>query len=733
MPSPTEILKKELEEELKLSSEDLRSHAWYHGPLSRQEAEGLLQKDGDFLIRDSLSSPGDYVLSCVSSKMVLHFKIIAVSLRPRRGIARTLYQLEQDQFDNIPALVRSYVGDKRAVSESSMAVIENPVNRNLPLSLPRERQEAQKANKENRRSLQVTDNSLLRTKDRFGSQPGNLDILKEIPLQSAQSDSNLLSAITAETSGSPEDTSTIPLSPIFRTGSDPVLRSKLQSTQPLDCDGNNALRGSDSQLHSKAPPKPIRAPSLLLPDPPDGMDTYCELVPRVPETSRRYVDTLKVEERWKNRARATETTFGFLDSDKSPDVIQSGKGHFELDNSKSPKPLYAEVAKAKLVHREVDKSRTVISESNKHKQVHSPEERPKVEHSRAEHLSQPHHKPRLSKMDHVILENAECEDGFIRPQIQTVTSFNPKTFQSILLPPENKPLEPHALRKLKEIVSQRDCRESALHILREDCQEIRIWGVTKEQQRSMGMKSGLELLTLPYGQQLRRDLLERHHLLSLGVAVDILGCTGAVTERAHTLHRIIHLAIELKDFAGDLFGFSAVMKALTLPQVARLELTWQALRQTHTDSAIAFHKQLKPALREMEECMSLPSPTNIVVPYILPVLKALEGEDDWGGPVEESCGRLLRVLQAARTYAANEETYHNNAENKLTGFVPQPELREAFQTEFSLRMFWGTKGATVEQSERYKKFHQILNVLSQKLEPETQRSRLASSIYGTAY
>lgn len=29
-------LKKELEEELKLSTDDLRSHAWYHGPITRE-------------------------------------------------------------------------------------------------------------------------------------------------------------------------------------------------------------------------------------------------------------------------------------------------------------------------------------------------------------------------------------------------------------------------------------------------------------------------------------------------------------------------------------------------------------------------------------------------------------------------------------------------------------------------------------------------------------------------
>lgn len=36
MESSPEKLKKELEEELQLSSEDLRSHAWYHGRIPRQ-------------------------------------------------------------------------------------------------------------------------------------------------------------------------------------------------------------------------------------------------------------------------------------------------------------------------------------------------------------------------------------------------------------------------------------------------------------------------------------------------------------------------------------------------------------------------------------------------------------------------------------------------------------------------------------------------------------------------
>lgn len=41
-------------------------------------------------------------------------------------------------------------------------------------------------------------------------------------------------------------------------------------------------------------------------------------------------------------------------------------------------------------------------------------------------------------------------------------------------------------------------------------QVARILGVTKEMQRLMGVSSGMELLTLPHGHQLRLDLLERY-------------------------------------------------------------------------------------------------------------------------------------------------------------------------------------------------------------------------------
>ncbi|XP_030052732.1 SH2 domain-containing protein 3A isoform X2 [Microcaecilia unicolor] len=503
MESMKEQLKKELEEELKLSSEELRSHAWYHGPLPRKEAEVLLQFDGHFLIRDSRSSPGDYVLTCQFREKPLHFKIIRVLLRPKKEYSRTLFQFEQEQFDNIPALVRFYVGNRKLISEETEAVITDPITRAVPLRWLEERYRNSSYTSTEPTRKQIlragtpggtSDSALLRSKEKSGSHPANLDTVgKRPPLQSAQSDSNLLTG-NLDTPTAEEQTAPPP-SPLFRTGSDPLLRPNT-SKHNICSEGGAPLRGSDGQLHSKAPPKPLRVPSLMLTEPLENVETertYCELIPKVPTSAWSYVDRLRTEEKWKSRARVTETTFGFLDTESS----------------------YVPPT-----------SCSQVSED---------------------------------------LKNDGHE--FVRPQIETVSSFKPKSFKSLLLSPENKPLDSGALTVLKDIFTQSDCRTTALHILQEDCKVIRVCGVSPEQQMMMGVTSGLELITLPHGHQLRKDLLERHHLIALGIVVDILGCTGTVAERAATLHKIIELALELKASVGDLFAFSAVMKALEFPQV----------------------------------------------------------------------------------------------------------------------------------------------------------------------
>ncbi|GAA6221635.1 breast cancer anti-estrogen resistance protein 3-like [Lates japonicus] len=665
-----DLLKRELEEELKLSTEDPRSHAWYHGPLTREAAESLFERDGDFLVRDSSSAPGDYILSCFWKNGPMHFKIIRVVLRPKKGYSRELFQFEEDRFDNVPALIRFYVGGRRPISQASGAVIFHPITRTLPLRAIVE-QHAEPKNSSSssrgaggekhtatnkRRSLSSTDtlqvnNPLLRS----GSQPANLENVGRRPsLQSAQSDSNLRTGVPQTTQS--EDTSPAPISPVFRTGSEPLLSPRPRHTRPSHPGGGVTLRGSDGQLHPRAPPKPLRVSAVFpntMPPPPTDSDEdpssfYTELVVQLPQSRRKgHVDRLRAEEKWQSRARLTETSFGFLEAQKS-----EVSPHLPFDKALQGKA------------------------------------------------------------------EEEVEDWhFERPHMESRSCFQLDEFESLLLPENNRPLDPNVLLALKELFNRSDVNTTALHMLSVDCQVARIVGVTDEQKRIMGVESGLELVTLPHGHQLRQDLLERHHVIALGVAVDILGCTGTVSQRATVLHKFISLAQALKEHAHNLYSFSAVMKGLEMPQVERLQMTWRALRRNHTESAVLYEKKLKPFMNSLSEGDDSVVQGPVAMPHLVPLLMVMEGED----PVENSdrgCELLYDVLQSARSAALHAKDYQKHAHTLLTGgWEPIPELVEAVRTEFALRLLWGQTGAAADRQERYEKFDKILCVLSDKLEP----------------
>ncbi|XP_051560094.1 breast cancer anti-estrogen resistance protein 3 homolog isoform X1 [Myxocyprinus asiaticus] len=655
-------VKKELEEELKLNPEDLRSHAWYHGQLSREGAEQLLCRDGDFLVRDSSSSASDYVLSCMWNNQQVHFKIIKVVLRPKQGYSRELFQFEHDQFDNIPALIRFHVGGRRPISTSSGAVIFHPITRTLPLRIISERQAEKSSSSSNwsrgqskRRSLSSSQKDALLVNNillRSGSQPANLETVGRPCLQSAQSDSNLRTGVP-QTSSSQESSPAL-ISPVFRTGSEPLLSHAATScTTRLSQSGlgGSPLRGSDGQLHSQAPPKPLRISILFPPTPtvseadPGGL--YGELVPQVPVTMlpKGHAARLRAQEKWTSRARLTETSFGFLEAQKLEEERRS---------------------------RETETG--TVEDTDWH---------------------------------------------FERPQTETTSCFRLEDFRSLLLPENNRPLDQSALLKVKDLLTRTDARTTALHMLSVNCQVARVTGVTVEQKRIMGVETGLELITLPHGGQLRQDLLERHHVMALGIAVDLLGCTGTVCQRATVLHKIIQLAQELRFTTHDLYAFSAVMKALEMPQVVRLEMTWRALRQNHTDSAVTFEKSLKPFMKSLNEGDDSVVSGPLSLPHMVPLLSLMEGEQDIVESTDRGCQLLYNLLQSARNAAlhANDCTLH--AHSMLSaGWEPIPELLEAFQTEFALRLFWGQTGAKAERKERYTKFDRILTVLSHKLEPD---------------
>uniref|UniRef100_A0A7N9ASE8 Breast cancer anti-estrogen resistance protein 3-like n=1 Tax=Mastacembelus armatus TaxID=205130 RepID=A0A7N9ASE8_9TELE len=654
---PSEKLRRELEEELKMNCEDPRSHAWYHGAIPRQVAENLVQRDGDFLIRDSLSSPGCYVLTCQWRNAAQHFKINKKVVMLNEAYSRVEYWLEREGFDNVPALIRYYVGNRKPVSQVVGAIIFQPINRGLPLrcleekyGIPSSHREAgsmaQERRSQKRLSLNITnghDNGMgrgsqLRLKDRCGSQPASLNQVPERrrPLKAHQSESFL-----------------------------PIGKKKTHSDSHViaaSMSADQTIRGSDSQLCPKPPPKPSKMLQARLPRSP------C-LQPLVPPSSS------------SSNTGSSSTSHRLT----APPPESTG-----VETPASP---WSSGALENTSEEEEDDGGREEEDGQKDKW------------------------------------REKESSGFHRPVIETESTFRPAEFGSRLLPPENKPLEMVVLKRAKELLLKHNHHSIARHLLMADCQVARILGVTPELKGQMGVSSGLELVTLPHGCQLRLDLMERHHTMAIGVAVDILGCTGSVEERASTLNRIILVALELKDTVGDLFAFTALMKALDLPQISRLEETWTTLRRNYTQTAISYEKTLKPFYKSLYEGTASCPPV-VCVPLLLPLLTLMErpsitpeGPELWETS-DQGCDIMLRHLEAARDVARNTQTYTNNAQKILQGFQCDNDLLEVFKTDFHLRLLWGSRGASVNQSDRYSKFNLILTALSRKLEPTPKTQTL---------
>uniref|UniRef100_A0A3B3CVQ7 SH2 domain containing 3Ca n=2 Tax=Oryzias melastigma TaxID=30732 RepID=A0A3B3CVQ7_ORYME len=674
LESPPEKLRKELEEELKLSPADIRSHGWYHGHIPQEVSESLVVRNGDFLVHDSLTNMGDFILTCRWDNEVLHFKINKVLVKSNE--TKVQYMLESDCFDSVQELVRFYVGQRKPLSQSCAAHIYCPVSRTLPLRYL-EATFALASSKHGSAYSPSTQRGA-HIKRRSVTMTDGLTTEKMIP----HSDSD---------SPSPVETPVAPPEPNLES----VPRSSPSTVHHHKDAMRNCAMSMDQIQEFRCPLSPVGE------------------IPLSPAHSAIA------------RQRAFSSGRALAVVPPSPVMRRSSDPQLSPSASSSPPELPTHTSQS---------ANSSPAHHSSH-QSHSSETAGSYCDLRP-CASGPPKPPTKSYVERLRVEERrkqevkEEEGTFSSPQVETASSFRPARYESHLLPAENKPLEMSVLKKVKELLAEVDARTAAKHITMYDCKVARILGVTSEVQRMMGVSSGLELLTLPHGHQLRLDLLERFFTMSIMMAVDLLGCTGSTEERAALLHKTIQLAAELKNNLGNMFGFAAVMRALELPQISRLEQTWVTLRQRHTEGAILYEKKLKPFMKNMNDGKESSALSNTTFPHILPVLSLLErgmavGEvlEPWES-TEVGVDVVMYHLEAARTIAHHGEIYRTNAESKLQGLQERPELDEIFQTEFQMRLLWGCRGSEGSQSERYEKFDKVLTALSHKLEPPARHSEL---------
>ncbi|KAK3539562.1 hypothetical protein QTP70_010234 [Hemibagrus guttatus] len=719
MDGVSEKLRRELEEELKQCGEEPHSHAWYHGAIPRQVAENLVQRDGDFLIRDSLSSPGNYVLTCQWKNSPQHFKINKMVVVMNEAYSRVQYLFEKEGFDSIPALVRYYVGNREPVSEVVGAIIFQPINRTLPLRSLEEkygvgcvRAESGHRERKNqsckRLSLnimngQVPDHTLgrgnlLSNREKCGSQPACLNHVQERrrPLKTHQSESFLPLGSRPQAQIRHMEAQSSPKSPVFRTGSEPALSPTVPRKMAFETQAGEAIRGSDSQLCPKPPPKPSKVPSIRHPQSP-----YVAPVPPVKPQ--------------KHRPSTPQQSVSPVSPDISYyELSPCSPGEWERISTSN-----GYVERLKVEEKRISGGSTKLDRSSYHNAIEA-----------LQNSSEEEDKEQEEEQRQVRQSGAKKVRGFRRPVFEMVSAFRPGETEFRLLPSENKPLEMSVLKRAKELLVSKDPKTIAKHILQADCEVARILNVSDEMKCQMGVTSGLELVTLPHGMQLRQDLMERHNTMAIGVAVDILGCTGSLEERAATLNRIILVAQELKDSMGDLYAFSSIMKALDMPQITRLDHTWTTLRRNYTQTAILYEKSLKPFYKRLYGGNAEVPLSSTTVPLLMPLLTLMErpavsfeGMELWESN-DQGCEIMLRHLEEARAIARNADTYTYNAKRVLQDFSPDEDMLEILKTDFQLRLLWGSRGAGVNQTERHDKFKLILTALSRKLEPPVKQTEL---------
>ncbi|KAL4218805.1 SH3/SH2 adaptor [Mactra antiquata] len=800
-----EKLQHDLLTELQGDPSDLKSKAWYHGSVSRQRAESLVTKNGDFLVRDCISQPGDFVLTCCWKGGPLHFVINSsvIDQGPQK-LPKVTYHFEATHFNSVQDLIQFYMDECKQITEITGAVITTPIARCMPLTfydnkygtsvalsnVPGTYCVIKSANSSSpsasmmNQPPQTLHNSPQRTPgasprtsphgtpgvsphgsprtdkrsrfvERSGSQPLLTvnDVPVYVPQQMDRSDSlptmpGIYRQITPtkETAAPLEDSgiykvvnpastnsanSTAPSGPPHyihqRSGSAPLLTPGFQVTQHFDyLTPPQTLNpaSSDSDLHKAPPPKPSRIPSVKYKKKPMVAIRNKALYE---DDYRDYSDYSQVtsEPSWLKSQSANQNeehkkTTNQMHGDK---VYDNNFNNISQSNSPMTGSDVNQNLSVKSDNRKISETQFNILDGHDYSDVPAfplelniyKADRQKNQASTGNQNSQ------IKSGD---TQNATQNMQYSKlkiPKIEREPSFNLNSYVSTLLPNENKLLEPSTLLTVRETLLKTDAKLLARYLTKVDLEVLK---VTNSEDLGMKVFSGLELITLPQGKQLRQDMLERIFCLKSFIMVMILMCPKVI-DRSAMLSQWIQIAMELRGTLGNLFGFENVMDSLMSEQIQRLRDTWMVLRQSHTSSAFLFDTKLKSAYRTLHDGSGTLPIQDICIPGINPIVQLLERTPDdqsylpWETTdINNGLDIMLIHLDLARIVTAQCGVYKVAGNSIIKDLEIDTQKSEMFQTEFLLRFLWGHKGAGVDRTERHHKFTMLLTAYSEKIEKE---------------
>ncbi len=602
--------------------QELRKYLWYHGNILRHQAEASVQRDGDFLVRDSISQPGDFVLTCYWRGAPLHFVINRTEVKTKDGKIKVQYQFEENLFDRVSELITFYISNKKAISEMSGAVISTPVHKTMFVERERSDQRHPGQPKSCPMSPIMMNSGWYvhghtgSTSPRGSPKPSPLVSPNTTPTHSPQMQRKANFIVD-----DPGVTSPSGRHPVGRHGSMPTIDPRVspqlgrrdlnrQMTIPHSCTCGGLARqkspeplvGYRTQLQNSPLPKlpsDSNIQNMPLPRPPSGQ----ELATKPPiATPPPAVETLRTErspERLQisngqpvmrrpslgpppKPSRIPSVKKSFNQKPMVPIRNQAlyeddGRDYTDYDQLKSFPSATAQSAMAteaaadsasdqvsdKPVKRPgssltrgrrsnyMDKNHANNADFNDSKDTgekdydnnfgaanvfnqrydgadyDTPKSKgvvPQADEQQRDRENQQNNNQRSAihsesshslSIDHLDDDNEQTTIAptAVPKRILTIPDLNSNQsilnvmqFESGILPPENKPLEGSTMATVKQLLLESDPKIIAKHMAKVDLETLQVTGF---HDFGVGVFSGLELMTLPQGAQLRSDVIER--------------------------------------------------------------------------------------------------------------------------------------------------------------------------------------------------------------------------------
>ncbi|XGW35799.1 hypothetical protein V3C99_019187 [Haemonchus contortus] len=558
------------------SAHNLKEQVWYGGMLTRIKSEQILREDGEFLVRDSISMPGEYVLTAMWNGRALHFQINTVIENGKKE-----FHLEEESFASVPALVNFYRSHRRPLTAASGCIISKPVSCDREIGVILEGQE-----------LEASYMHVLKPH------------MSQVPQVRSLSQRVLLNQTALRQ---------------FAAARQQRPQSSISQHEISAAPEAVMVPPVPAALVNRPLPLPIRSPR----DTQDAEEDYSEMDY---DAMDGVLDASSLSSNDRTRSSSTNSIPSVMSRQFQSCQNLSYRSHSPCTaTAKIPPPLPVRPPLPPRPNFKMDTSTALDEIEVEHSQSEDARDSAFVDYDepRAKLASDEYDKISSSRPGSSDLErnrfsgSSDCDNVDSNAR----DSRDSGIYSSPSPPEEHHPsLSQVHLMQLKQFLLAKRAHEIALAISHEHAKILRFLEPSVEMQNCKTM-NGLRLVLLPSGSSLRHELIERSSTLRCSCLLSIL--SGARKDAHLILQKWIHIGTALAR-NGDAFACACITGALSEKSIKSISWLWDSL-DLNTKNEYATLNSINESLVRGEKLENHNYPT--IVPFLQPILEIMSGQD----------------------------------------------------------------------------------------------------------